>query len=153
MVIIIIIFPRHLRLLRNGSCVKLLNMPDPLCDYNLLPPENSKFFVQEILADDAGISYVGFPHIQGCTKLEKIVLKNCGYIEDQAMAMLKYRKDTLKHLELIDCKNLTEEGLSHLKELNLKTLVIKNVPYVKNFEAIEKELRASMKECDMQLEK
>lgn len=141
------------RLLRNGSCVKFLNAPEPLCDYNLLPPENSKFFVQAILAEDAGISYVGFSHIKGCTKLEKIVLKNCGYIEDQAMAYLKYRKDTLKHLELIDCKNITDEGLNHLKELDLKTLVIKNVPYVKNFEAIEKELRSAMKNCEMILEK
>jgi len=69
------------------------------------------------------------------------------------MAYLKYRKDTLKHLELIDCKNITDEGLNHLKELDLKTLVIKNVPYVKNFEAIEKELRSAMKNCEMILEK
>ncbi|XP_070508794.1 ATP synthase subunit s, mitochondrial [Chironomus tepperi] len=140
-------------LLRNGSCVKFVSAPEPLCDYNLLPPENAKFFVQEIIAEDAGISHIGFPHIKGCTKLEKIVLKNCGYIEDEALECLKMRKDSLKHLELIDCKNLTDHGLRSLKELNLKTLVITNVPYVKDFDGIKAELTAALKGCDVKMEK
>ncbi|KAG5667814.1 hypothetical protein PVAND_015783 [Polypedilum vanderplanki] len=140
-------------LLRNGSCVKILNVKEPLCDYNLLPPENAKFFVQEILAENAGISHIGFPHIKGCMKLEKIVLNSCGYIEDEALQLLHLRKETLKHLELINCKNLTEVGLRSLKNLNLTTLVIKNVPYVKDIATIENELKESLKNCKIQIEK
>lgn len=85
--------------------------------------------------------------------MNKIVLKNCGYIEDQAMNFLHYRKETLKHLELIDCQNLTEAGLRSLKGLKLDTLVIKNVPYVKDFDGVEKELREDLKNCKIQMEK
>lgn len=38
------------------------------------------------------------------------------------------RKDSLKHLEIEDCKNLTDEGLRSLKELNLRTLSVKILP-------------------------
>jgi hypothetical protein len=138
--------------LRNGSCVKFVNAVEPLCDYNLLPPENTKFQVQEILADNAGISYVGFPHIQGCLKLDKIVLTNCGYIDDEALKFLALRKDTLRHLELVDCKSLTDEGLRSLKGLNLSVLTVKNVPYVKDVAGVEKELRDALKNCEIKIE-
>ena len=65
---------------------------------------------------------------------------------------LKFRKDSLKYLELIDCKNLTEVGLRCLKDLDLKTLVITNVPYVKDFEAVKAELKAALKDCDVKME-
>jgi H+-transporting ATP synthase F0 complex subunit s len=133
--------------------VKFANSPERLCDYNLLPPENTKFLVQEILAEDAGISYVGFPHIKGCTGLQKIVLKNCGYIEDEALKLFDLRRDSLKHVELVDCKNITEVGLRSLKGLNLSSLVIRNVPYVKDLPAVESELRESMKNCNIVIEK
>lgn len=69
------------------------------------------------------------------------------------MEYLRFRKDSLKHLELIDCKNLTDNGLRSLKDLNLKTLVISNVPYVKDFEGVKAELMAALKDCDIKMEK
>lgn len=49
--------------------------------------------------------------------------------------MIKFRKDSLKHLEVVDCKNITAE-MKRLKDLNLSSLVIgsKNLPYVKDIE-------------------
>jgi ATP synthase, H+ transporting, mitochondrial F0 complex, subunit s len=141
------------RLLRNGSCVKFLNAKEKLCDYNLLPPENTKFFVQEILAEDAGISHIGFPHIKGCAKLDKIVLSNCGYIEDEALKWLVERKDSLKHLEIVSCKNITEEGLRSLKSLNLEKLILKNLPYVKDVDGVAIELKSAMPNCQIEIEK
>lgn len=41
-------------LLKNGACVKFVGSSKFLCDYNILPPENSKFKVKEISADNAG---------------------------------------------------------------------------------------------------
>lgn len=119
----------------------------------MLPPENTKFFVEEILAENAGISHIGFPHIKGCTKLSKIVLKDCGYIEDEALRFFALRKDSLKHVEIVDCKNLTEVGLRSLKGLNLNTLIVKNLPYVKDIAAVEAELKESLKNCQIEIEK
>lgn len=142
-----------LRLLRNGSCVKFVNAKDKLCDYNLLPPENSKFFVKEILAEDSGISHIGFPHIRGCEKLDKIVLNNCSYIEDEALKWLSLRKDSLKHLEVINCKNITDEGLRSLKALKLEKLIAKNLPYVKDVDGVREELVKAMPGCVIEIEK
>lgn len=67
--------------------------------------------------------------------------------------MLYLRKDSLKHLEIENCKNLTEEGLRSLKDLNLETLVIRNLPYVKNIEAVTQKLKESLKNCAVTIEK
>jgi hypothetical protein len=81
------------------------------------------------------------------------VLKNCGYIEDDALKLLRLRKDSLKHLEIENCKNLTDDGLKSLKDLNLSTLVVKNLPYVKDVEGVTKELKEGLKGCDVTIEK
>lgn len=80
-----------------------------------------------------------------------MVLKNCGYIDDEAIKLLWYRRDTLKYLEIENCKNLTDEGLRSLKDFDLKTLIVRNVPYVKNVEAITQELKDNMKNCNVDI--
>lgn len=81
------------------------------------------------------------------------MLKNCSYIEDDALEWLSVRKDSLKHLEIEDCKNITDVGLRSLKNLNLSTLSVKNLPYVKDVEGITKELKESLKNCEVTIEK
>lgn len=138
-------------LLRNGACAKFVGSPHLHCDYNLLPPENSKFFVKEIQAgENAGINADGFAHIKGCEKLDRIALNNCSYITDEALEKLALRKDTLKVLEITDCKNITDEGLRYLKDLsNLEKLILRDLPYVKNPEKITSELKAKLVNCDI----
>jgi hypothetical protein len=64
-------------LLRNGACARFVNSPVLFCDYNVLPPENTKFFVKEIEATNAGINAEGFVHLKGCEKLDRIFLNDC----------------------------------------------------------------------------
>lgn len=141
------------RLLHNGACVKLANCKKPLTDYHDMPPEKEKIYVKEILADHSKINYVGFPHLQGCTKIKKIQLKNCDCIEDNALKYLCFIKDSLRHLEIVNCKNITDEGLRHLKDLKLKTLVVKNLPSVYEIDEVKKELEESLKGCNIKIEK
>lgn len=139
-------------LLRNGACAKFVGHPTLFCDYNGLPPENTKFLVKEIEANDAGISDEGFAHLKGCEKLDKIVLNNCNYITDAALERLENRKDSLKVLEISGCKNVTDEGLKSLKYLSkLEKLVLRNLPYVKNAAKIEQELKTHLANCVMDI--
>jgi ATP synthase, H+ transporting, mitochondrial F0 complex, subunit s len=157
--------------LRNGGCVKFQGYAKPLCDYNLLPPENTKFKVKEIAADNSGkikiiltnsiclhfqtgnfsgLNAEGFDHIKGCEFLDSIILKNCSYIDDDALGKLVFRKDSLKHLEIDQCKSITEDGLKTLIALsNLKKLVIKDLPYVKNINVVGDQLKSSLKNCEI----
>lgn len=138
--------------MRNGASVRFVGSPLLFSDYNALPPENSKFFVKEIEANNAGLSADGFVHIKGCEKLDRIALNNCAYIEDEALQKLELRKDTLKVLEISQCKNVTDVGLRHLLTLsNLEKLVIHNLPYVKNPEKIATELRERLTKCDVEI--
>lgn len=118
------------------------------CDYNGLPPENTKFLVKEIEANEAGISDAGFVHLKGCEKLDKIILNNCTYISDEGLQKLEYRKDSLKVLEITNCKNVTEDGLKSLQFLSkLEKLTVRNLPYVKNPAKVEEELKALLANC------
>lgn len=139
-------------MLKNGACARFVGSPNLYCDYNSLPPENIKFILKEIEAKDAGINSEGFAHIKGCEKLDRISLNNCSYIEDDALARLELRKDTLKILEISHCKNITEDGLRHLQKLmNLSKLVVHDLPYVKNVEKISQELKQFLKNCDIDI--
>jgi hypothetical protein len=117
-----------------------------------LPPEDAKFEVKEIEAVTSGISGIGFPHLKGCLKLDRIHLDNCSYIDDEALMQLDQRKDSLKELEILNCKNITEKGLRSLMNLPLlEKLIVKNVPYVKNAAGIEKELRERLTKCHVDI--
>lgn len=140
-------------LLKNGACAKFVNSPILHCDYNVLPPENVKFFVKEIEARNAGLSADGFMHIKGCEKLDRISLTDCTYITDEALYKLEYRKDSLKFLEIVNCKNITEDGLRSLKVLSkLETLIARDLPYVSKPAEIAKELKEHLKNCEIVIE-
>lgn len=139
-------------ILRNGGCVRFVGSPALFCDYNTLPPENIKFFVKEIEATNAGINEDGFIHIKGCEKLDRISLTNCPYITDEALQKMDLRKDSLKVVEISQCKNITEEGLRYLGALNkLEKLVVRDLPYVKNVEKVELELKKILVNCDVDI--
>lgn len=139
-------------LLRNGACARFVGSPVLFCDYNTLPPENVKFQVKEIEATDAGISEDGMIHIKGCEKLDRISLTNCSYITDEALDKMAFRKDSLKVVEISQCKNITEEGLRSLGALTkLEKLIVRDLPYVKNSAKIEKELKEILVNCDVDI--
>jgi len=135
-------------LLKNGACARFVGSPLLFCDYNTLPPENAKFEVKEFEADNAGINSVGFEHLKGCEKLDRIVMKNCSYITDEALEKLELRKNSLKILEISRCKNITEDGLKALWKLKkLEKLVIHELPYVTNTEQVQQELTQHLASC------
>lgn len=130
-----------------------MNSPITHCDYNALPPENTKFLVKEIIAKKAGINDDGFAHVKGCEKLDRISLTECSYITDETLARLETRKDSLKSLEIVGCKNITDEGLRSIKKLlNLEMLVARNLPYVNQKAEIAKELQEHLKNCKIVVE-
>jgi len=139
-------------LLRNGACARFVGSPVLFCDYNIIPPENIKFFVKEIEADNAGISSDGFVHVKGCEKLDRIAMNNCSYITDEALEKLVTRKDSLKVLEITNCKNITDDGLRTLKHLTkLEKLVARDLPYVKNGAKVQAELKEHLKNCEIDI--
>jgi len=139
-------------LLKNGACARFVGSPLLFCDYNTLPPENTKFQVKEFEADDAGINSEGFAHLKGCEKLDRIVLKNCSYVTDEALYKLEMRKDSLRILEISKCKNITEDGLRALQKLTkLEKLVAHELPYVKNIEQVQQELKQHLANCQIDI--
>jgi hypothetical protein len=139
--------------LKNGACAKFVNSPIIHCDYNVLPPENTRFFVKEIIAKNAGINDDGFIHIKGCEKLDSIYLTECSYITDDVFSKLEFRKDTLKCLEIVGCKNISDDGLRSIKNLyKLEKLVARDLPYVKKSAEIAKELQGYLKNCEIVIE-
>lgn len=126
--------------------------PRLLCDYNAIPPENVKFVVKEIHADNAGINSSGFIHIKGCEQLDTIVLSNCTYIEDDTLDKLILRKDSLRVLQINKCKNITDAGLKVLGNLSkLEKIVISDLPYLKNPIKVQEELKLKLPNCKIDI--
>lgn len=135
--------------MRNGACVKLAGHAAILCDYNSLPPENVKFIVKEIHGNEnSGLNSAGFVHIKGCEQLDTIKFNNCSYIENDALSRLVMRKDSLKVVEITQCKNITDDGLRYLGDLTkLERIVARDLPYVKSPERIQEELKSKLPKC------
>lgn len=138
-------------LLRNGAQVKWKGIPEYLADYNQLPPESTKLYIEEVDATASSIMHYGFPHFLGCKYIEKVILHDCGYLYDEALSMMKPIEKTLTYLQVSTCGNITSNGLLHLTDLlNLKTLIIYDLPYVKNKEAVLIDLKKKLPNCNIQ---
>ncbi|XP_062553894.1 ATP synthase subunit s, mitochondrial-like [Armigeres subalbatus] len=139
-------------LLRNGARAKFVNVQHEQVNYNLLPNENVPVLIEEFDGTDSGIMHIGFDHLKNLTRLRKIRLHNCVYLEDQALTKLRFVAQTLEVLEVSNCKNVTDYGLLALRDLKkLKQLSTHNLPYVKNIQKVEEELRKALPECNMDL--
>lgn len=104
-------------LLRNGASVKWVGEKNYLKNYNALPKQNVRFVISEVDASGSSISHYGFMHFEGCSSIRKIILHDCGYIEDEALNQLHFVKNTLEELQVSLCGNITDAGLRHIKEL------------------------------------
>ncbi|XP_076282746.1 ATP synthase subunit s, mitochondrial-like isoform X3 [Lasioglossum baleicum] len=132
-------------LLRNGAYVKWKDSIKEVRDYNALPTTHSNYFIEDVNAINAGISDIGFPHFEGCKHIKKVRLESCKYINDTAISMLSILKDSLTDVLILDCKNITDDGLRKLKKLkNLEHLNIRSLPYVKNMDAVCAEIKEAL---------
>lgn len=137
--------------LKNGGCVKFQNQKWTT-DYNALPAENYRYLIDEVDATKSTIMAIGFDHFQNCSAIQRITLKSCRYMENEAIAKLGSLKDSLRELEITGCYNVIDEGLLTLKQLiNLNKLSIGNLPYVKDMNAVEKELRTALNMCVIEI--
>ncbi|KAL7306328.1 hypothetical protein TKK_0001755 [Trichogramma kaykai] len=135
-------------LLRNGASVRWKGSDDFLRDYNLLPKEDVKQYISAVDATSSSIHHCGFKHFNGCKYIEEIKLIDCLSIENDAMLSLAILKNSLKLLEVVNCKNITDEGLHHLSNLkNLTNLKLGGFPYVKNKNDVLNQLILSLPQC------
>lgn len=135
-------------LLRNGASVKWTTSDEYLKDYNMLPSENTSVHIKEVDATDSSISHYGFPHFSGCKHIDKIILHKCTYLENPALPLLSSIHQSLKYLQVSSCGNITEIGLSSLTKLDhLETLIVGDLPYLKDKEGILKKLNEELPKC------
>lgn len=138
-------------ILKNGGFVKFENMKWTN-DYNALPAENYRYRIEEVDGTKSTIMAMGFDHFNNCAAIRKITLKSCRYMENEALEKLGHLKETLCELEIIGCYNVIDEGLLTLKQLKkLNKLTVENLPYVKDMQSVEKELRTDLAGCVIEI--
>ncbi|XP_028029897.1 ATP synthase subunit s, mitochondrial [Bombyx mandarina] len=121
-------------------------------DYNVLPSDDTILpKIIEIDGTDSAISHYGFPHLNGCTMLSKIILHNNNYIDDRALKGLSYAKNTLSHLQISKCVNVTDAGLKELNILEkLQHLILFNLESVNDLEECKKYLKSQIPKCNIE---
>jgi ATP synthase, H+ transporting, mitochondrial F0 complex, subunit s len=91
---------------------------------------------------------IGFHHFTDCKHIDTVRLNNCVYIDDDALRRLEILANTLKIVEIINCKNVTSAGLMSLVKLeNLEKLIVAELPLVHKTSAVEAELRMVLPNC------
>ncbi|PZC72722.1 hypothetical protein B5X24_HaOG210701 [Helicoverpa armigera] len=137
--------------LRNGGKVVWAG-GKRLADYNLLPPEKQHVpKLVEIDGTDSSISHYGFPHLIGCTQLSRVILHNSNYIDDRALKGLSYGRDTITHLQVSKCINVTDAGIKELKNLHkLETLILFHLESVTNLEECKLIIQLHLPRCKIQ---
>ncbi|XP_046837765.1 ATP synthase subunit s, mitochondrial [Vespa crabro] len=139
-------------LLKNGAYVKWKNSSEYLTDYNVLIKQTGINYIQSVKAENSGITYVGFPYFDGCKHIEEVKLIRSRYICNRAMSLLSFLKESLTHLEVIECPSVTDEGLYKLKKLQkLKILKLEGMPYLKDPADVRKQLMESLPNTKIEL--
>ncbi|XP_059485123.1 ATP synthase subunit s, mitochondrial [Neocloeon triangulifer] len=137
-------------LLRCGAGLKWKNSKSYLTDYNSLPSTYVQK-IAEINATDSAVMDCGFPHLNGLTEVEKIVFHKCGYLTDDALKYLPILKNSLRHLQISSCGNITAQGLQPVKELSkLQSILLYDLPEIKSKESVIQDLQSALPQCDVQ---
>lgn len=137
-------------ILKNGGTVTFANRPDKVIDnYNFLPKDCNRLSLKSIDATNTAIMAIGFEHLYGCKEIEKIVLDNCQYMENEALTKLCSVKDSLRYLQITGCPNVESSGLLALGCLHrLRMLALADMPYVDNLTAIINRLQQKLPDCE-----
>lgn len=139
-------------LLRNGASIKWRGRDYYVKDYNELAGGREKK-IQEIIGIESSISHVGFPYLKNLEYVEKFVVKRNPWFENQALILLGQLepiRNTLIHLEIVSCGNITDAGIKSLVNVpNLETLILADLPYVKNKDECINVLKSALDRCDV----
>lgn len=140
-------------LIRNGAKVKWGKNGDMFDDYDkLMNSEASRSnFISEIDATNSSITHVGFPYLKNLKSLRKIVFNETEYLEDKALHLLgEYQLPTLKHLEVIKCHDITDDGVRALQKIKtLNYLKLQGLSSVTNKAACSELLEKELTNCDV----
>lgn len=82
--------------------------------------------------------------------LQKIILHKATYIDDRALRGLLHAKDTLTHLQISECAQVTDAGIKELKDLQkLHTLILYKLASVDNNEDCKQFLKSHIPKCNI----
>lgn len=88
--------------------------------------------------------------LEGCKNIEKIVLHNCSYLQDEAIKELVHVESPLKYLQISKCPNITDTGLLSFPKIDsLRKLVLLELNGVKNINECKSQLNKLLPSCDM----
>ncbi|GAB1602595.1 ATP synthase subunit s, mitochondrial-like isoform X1 [Argonauta hians] len=138
-------------ILRSGGRIHWQGFSHVEKDYNSLPRSHfTKYKVETIDATDTAVMNIGFYHLDGLKDLKRLILKNCYYIDDEALQLLAFVKDSLEHLEITSAGNVTQRGLNTLPALHkLRYLYLSNLPEIRSKKQCLQQLRSQMPHCDI----
>ncbi|XP_058059878.1 ATP synthase subunit s, mitochondrial [Anopheles bellator] len=139
-------------LLKNGARAKFVKDTRTHVHFNALPEESLPVLMEELDGTDSGIMHIGFDHLEGLTRLRKVVLHNAVYIDDQALSKLRYVANTLEEVQVSKCGNVTDHGLMQLKHLpKLRQVTTFELGDVKNIQKVEENLKAALPTCQFDM--
>lgn len=99
-----------------------------------LPVDNMRgHFIVAIDAKETDLDHYSISDIVKLSQVKYLSLDGCSLIDDHCLASLVHLRDTLTHLSVNNCPELTENGIGTLHKLrNLERLNMNDVPNVKH---------------------
>ncbi|KAH8336764.1 hypothetical protein KR059_002636, partial [Drosophila kikkawai] len=142
-------------IIKNGGGVRFVGSPNRLWkDYNSLPGENAPFEIKVVDASNSSIMKIGLEHLKGCSCVDTVIFHNCKHLENDGLEGLHHISSSLVRLQVSGCYNITDSGLAVIAELkNLRQLIIFDMMFVKNMEAVSAKLKEHLPSCDIQATK
>ncbi|XP_053214632.1 ATP synthase subunit s, mitochondrial-like [Panonychus citri] len=135
-------------LIRNGCEIKWTSRDKLQTDYNDMPDMDESTWIQGIKADNSSIMDIGFEHLKFIKGPEKIIFRRCHYLSDDALEKLDCIGHSLRHLQLISCHNVTDEGVCSLTRLRkLKFIKLFDLSSVKDIDSCRQHLQDGLPEC------
>ncbi|XP_037818130.1 ATP synthase subunit s, mitochondrial-like [Lucilia sericata] len=140
-------------LIKNGGAIRTVDLPNrSFQNYNALPREDDHFKIKMVDATNSSIMKIGLEHFKGCHHIDTVIIHQCKHLESDGLEGLRYLKNTLKVLQVSGCDNITDEDLMVIGELaKLELLKIVQMRYVKDLKKVEKNLKAKLPNCVMEI--
>ncbi|XP_014254588.1 ATP synthase subunit s, mitochondrial isoform X1 [Cimex lectularius] len=138
-------------LMKNGAFIRWIGNSDFVGHYNSLPLDpklTGNYNIEEVKADQASISHHGFDHFKGCKHIRIMTLHDCWFVDNMAIAKLRFLKDSLTCLTITNCQEITDEGLLKISNLvNLQDFTFGNMMNLKNPDKIASDIREAIPGC------
>nr|AHZ64885.1 ATP synthase subunit s [Tetranychus cinnabarinus] len=135
-------------LIRNGCEIKWSTSEKLQVHYEDMPDINESTWIQGIKGDNSSLMSVGFDHFKSIKGPEKILFRRCHYLTDDALEKLTFIGHSLRHLQLISCHNITDEGVCSLTRLRkLAFIKLFDLSSVKDVEGCRQHLQEGLPEC------